>query len=177
MCYCKFDVFVPVDKIRRYFYFHKFVDSLDNPLRTGGYPYQPQCGNLWCQMAFSNMVIIGTVNSLPPPPPPPPPHPPPPPPPPPHPPPPPPHPRPPPPPPRTKWPPILFSGVKMMNSYSNLIEIVSRNGFPVDNTPALGQVMASRRTGHYLDQWWPGSLTIICVNRGRCVNALSPVDR
>ena len=38
---------------------------------------------------------------------------------------------------------------------------------PIDNMPALIQILAWRRmaTSHYLNQWWPSLLTHICVTR------------
>ena len=40
-------------------------------------------------------------------------------------------------------------------------------GSPIDNKPALGNGLAPNRR---LDQWWPSSLTRICVTRGRCLD-------
>ena len=38
---------------------------------------------------------------------------------------------------------------------------------PIDNMPALIQILAWRRmaTSHYLNQWWPSLLTHVCVTR------------
>ena len=47
---------------------------------------------------------------------------------------------------------------------------------PTDNEPALVQVMAWRRTGDYLNQCWPDSLTHICGTRERWVNSLALRD-
>ena len=40
---------------------------------------------------------------------------------------------------------------------------------PISNIPALVQIMAWRRPGHYLNQYWPNSLTHICGIRSRWV--------
>ena len=40
---------------------------------------------------------------------------------------------------------------------------------PISNIPALVQIMAWRRPGHYLNQYWPHSLTHVCGIRSRWV--------
>ena len=43
----------------------------------------------------------------------------------------------------------------------------------IDNNSALVQTMAWRKaTSHYLNQWWPSSLTHICITRPQWVNKI-----
>ena len=41
---------------------------------------------------------------------------------------------------------------------------------PIDNMTALVQIMAWRRTDHYLNQWWPRLPIHMCVTRPQWVN-------
>ena len=56
---------------------------------------------------------------------------------------------------------------------SNFTAIVPKG--PINSNTAFVQVMAWRRTGHYLFQCSPSSLTHICGTRGRLVKIIRPI--
>ena len=69
-----------------------------------------------------------------------------------------------------------FCSMKMFEFFI-IISLKFASKGPIDNKSVLAQVMAWRRraTSHYLNQWWPSSLTHKCVTRPQWVKIISTV--
>ena len=69
----------------------------------------------------------------------------------------------------------IFKRISMDGTFLLLLQFLPKclRDDPIGNTSVLVQVKAWRRkaTSHYLNQWWPNSVTHICVTRAQCIKA------